>query len=217
MTKLFSHKSRRSTPWKNGGGTTAEVASAPEGTSLSDFAWRVSIAEVTHDGQFSEFQGVDRIIMVVEGAGMVLSVDGVEHSLEPMRPFNFSGDVATMARLIDGPTRDINIMTRRQLTTATLAVDFISRQKILDVDVIKNEELVVIAASGNLTMADHDASLDYLRATSRRVSIANPIRTSLTPLDAIHQHGPSSLALSGDGVAVVVRLRNLIAPKYPSI
>jgi environmental stress-induced protein Ves len=208
MTNVLSHKDRRSSPWKNGGGTTAEVVSAPEGTSLSDFAWRVSIADVTHDGPFSEFEGVDRIIMVIEGAGLILKVDGVEHILEPMRPFNFSGDVVTTARLIDGPTRDINIMTRRELTTAVLAVDPITWQEIVDVDVIKNEELVVIAASGNFSIRDHGA----LRATSRRVSIANPVRTSLTPLDAFHQHGPSSFELSGDGVAVVVRLRNLIAP-----
>lgn len=212
MANVLSHKGRRSNPWKNGGGTTAEVLSAPEGTSLSDFAWRVSIADVTHDGPFSEFKGVDRIIMVVEGAGMVLSADGVEHSLEPMRPFNFSGDVATMARLIDGPTRDINIMTRRNLTTAVLAVDSITRQNIVDVDVIKNEELVVIAASGNLSIVEHGAPLDALQATSGLVSIANSLRTSLTSLDAFHQHGPSSFELSGDGVAVIVRFQNLIAP-----
>ncbi|MHB8295006.1 MAG: HutD family protein [Acidimicrobiales bacterium] len=47
MTKVLSHNDRQSTPWKNGGGMTAEVVSAPEGTSLSDFAWRVSIADVT--------------------------------------------------------------------------------------------------------------------------------------------------------------------------
>jgi hypothetical protein len=212
MTNVLSHKGRRSNPWKNGGGTTAEVLSAPEGTSLSDFAWRVSIADVTHDGPFSEFRGVDRIIMVIEGAGMVLSVDGVEHILEPMRPFNFSGDVATTARLIDGPTRDINIMTRRKLTTAVLAVDSITRQKIVDVDVIKNEELVVIAASGNLSIMERSAAFDAQRATSGRASIVDSVRNSLTPLDAFHQHGPSSFELSGDGVAVVVRLRSLIAP-----
>ncbi len=212
MTDVLSHKSRIRTPWKNGGGTTAEVASAPEGASLSDFAWRVSIAEVSRDGPFSEFVGVDRIIMVIEGAGMLLSANGVEHRLEPMRPFNFSGDVATMARLIDGPTRDINVMTRRQSSTAVLAVECITSKKLVEVDVIKNEELVVIATSGNLSIAEHDASLDGRQSIGCRASLANPLRASLTSLDAFHQHGPSSFELGGDGVAVIVRFRNLIAP-----
>lgn len=212
MTNVLSHKDRRSTPWKNGGGTTAEVASAPEGSSLSDFAWRVSIADITHDGPFSEFEGVDRIIVVIEGAGLVLGVDGVEHILETMQPFNFSGDVGTTARLIGGPTRDINIMTRRHLTTAVLAIDPITPQITVAVDAIKYEELVVIAASGILTITDFGARYDALRSPSRPVSRVDPVRTSLTSLDAIHRYGPTSLELSGDGVAVVVRLRYLNIP-----
>lgn len=212
MTGALRHKSRRGTPWKNGGGTTAEVVRAPQRASLSDFTWRVSIAEVTRDGPFSEFAGVDRIIMVIAGAGMVLSVDGVEYRVEPMRPFNFSGDEATMARLIDGPTRDINVMTRRQLSSAALTVDAITPERMLEVGVITNEELVVIATSGTLSIADHGAPLDGPQSTGCRVSMANPARTSLACLDAFHRRGPSSLELSGDGVAAVVRLRNLIMP-----
>ncbi|MBW8076566.1 MAG: hypothetical protein GJU76_00465, partial [Gallionella sp.] len=158
------------------------------------------------------FVGVDRIIVVIEGAGMVLGADGVEHRLEPMRPFDFSGDVATMARLIDGPTRDINVMTRRQLSTANVAVEFITSEKLLDVDVVKNEELVVIATSGNLSIAERGAPLDGRKSIGCRESLTTPVRTSLTSLDALHQHGPSSFELSGDGVAVIVRLRNLLVP-----
>eukprot|EP01042_Synura_sphagnicola_P007286 gene7286-9332_t len=33
-------------PWKNGGGTTTEMAVAPEGASLNDFDWRISMAHV---------------------------------------------------------------------------------------------------------------------------------------------------------------------------
>jgi len=81
MTNILRHKDRRSSQWKNGGGTTAEVVSAPKGTFLSDFAWRVSIADVIHGGPFSKFEGVDRIIMVIEGAGLILKVNDVEHTL----------------------------------------------------------------------------------------------------------------------------------------
>ncbi|MHB1954467.1 MAG: HutD family protein, partial [Sulfobacillus sp.] len=122
------------------------------------------------------------------------------------------GDLVTTSQLIDGPTRDINIMTRRELVRAALTVDPVSRQKKVALEVMKNEELVAIVVSGTFSIRDCGAPLDALGATSPRVSIADPVRTSLIPLDAFHQDGPSSFELSGDGVAVVVRLRNLIAP-----
>ena len=61
-------------PWKNGGGSTTEIAIYPEASSVSGvpFLWRVSIAEVTVNGPFSSFPGYDRHIMVIEGEGMRL-------------------------------------------------------------------------------------------------------------------------------------------------
>ena len=38
------------TPWKNGGGTTAEVAVHPPGAGFEDFDWRISMADVAADG-----------------------------------------------------------------------------------------------------------------------------------------------------------------------
>jgi len=49
-------------PWKNGGGTTTEIAVAPEGASLNDFDWRISMAHVGADGPFSSFPGIDRTL-----------------------------------------------------------------------------------------------------------------------------------------------------------
>ena len=65
-------------PWKNGGGSTTEIAICPEGSGIpgGQFRWRVSIADVVADGPFSRFSGYDRHIMVVEGAGMTLNTRG---------------------------------------------------------------------------------------------------------------------------------------------
>ena len=46
-------------PWKNGGGTTAEVAAFPEGSNFETFGWRISMADVTSDGPFSSFPEID--------------------------------------------------------------------------------------------------------------------------------------------------------------
>jgi environmental stress-induced protein Ves len=108
---------RVASPWKNGGGVTREVASSPSGA--ADFDWRVSLADVASGGPFSVFEGIDRVITVVRGEGMALTVDGVETVVaEGFEPFAFSGDAATECRLLGGPLVDFNVMTRRGAVSA---------------------------------------------------------------------------------------------------
>jgi hypothetical protein len=114
MQRLLA-RDRRETPWKNGGGTTTEVATFPPGSSLDDFAWRVSMARVERAGPFSRFAGVDRSIALVEGQGMTLAIAGrgqvaVEATTPP---FAFPGDVEVDASLVAGSSLDLNVMTRR--------------------------------------------------------------------------------------------------------
>jgi environmental stress-induced protein Ves len=102
-------------PWKNGGGETTEIAVSPDGAGLADFDWRVSMAKVAGDGPFSAFPGIDRTLAILEGAGIVLSVEGAK----PRRltldsaPHAFPADAATSATLIDGAVIDFNVMSRR--------------------------------------------------------------------------------------------------------
>jgi environmental stress-induced protein Ves len=101
-------------PWKNGGGTTAEVAAFPEGSGFETFGWRVSMADVASDGPFSIFPGIDRTLVVVEGNGIELDVEGIAYRLDEASPkLSFSGDDITAGRLLWGPIRDLNVMTRR--------------------------------------------------------------------------------------------------------
>ncbi|MFJ9082675.1 HutD family protein [Streptomyces sp. NPDC102384] len=110
---LRAHE-RTPAPWKNGGGVTTEVLAHPEGSGTEDFAWRISLADVAGSGPFSAFEGVDRIITVVEGPGMALTVDGAEHVVDTRyAPFAFSGDATTDCRLLGGPLVDFNVMLRR--------------------------------------------------------------------------------------------------------
>ena len=104
------------TPWKNGGGSTREVACWPPGAGLDDFDWRVSIATIAVGGPFSTFAGIDRTIMLLDGPGVRLrSPDGaIDHRLDrPLLPFAFSGDVALDCELLGGGSSDLNVMTRR--------------------------------------------------------------------------------------------------------
>ncbi|MGW2340442.1 HutD/Ves family protein [Streptomyces sp. NPDC001661] len=115
---------RTPAPWKNGGGITTEVLAHPEGSTTADFAWRISLADVATAGPFSAFEGVDRIITVVEGPGMALTVDGTEHTIDTRyAPFPFSGDATTDCRLLGGPLVDFNVMTRRTEAKADVRIE----------------------------------------------------------------------------------------------
>lgn len=105
----------RTMPWKNGGGTTTEIAAHPPGASLDGFDWRISMAHVGVDGPFSVFPGIDRTLSVLTGRGIVLAFgDGESIRLEPSaEPYPFAADRPVEGRLVDGPIDDLNVMTRR--------------------------------------------------------------------------------------------------------
>ncbi|MGW7265839.1 HutD/Ves family protein [Streptomyces sp. NPDC054842] len=114
MTRLLPAATRTAVPWRNGGGVTREIAAWPPGADMTDFVWRVSLAEVGADGPFSAFPGVDRTLTVVEGAGMDLTVGGERRLVDTRHvPRHFRGDVPTHCRLIAGPVVNLNVMWRR--------------------------------------------------------------------------------------------------------
>jgi environmental stress-induced protein Ves len=119
----FSLHTLPAQPWKNGGGTTREIAVIPNGASLADFTWRVSVAEIARAGPFSAFPGIDRQILLLAGAGARLQGNGIDHRLdEPLVPFAFGGEAAIEATLLDGPSQDLNVMTRRGVVRSEVRI-----------------------------------------------------------------------------------------------
>lgn len=97
-------------PWKNGAGSTLEIL-RDAGDGLDGFGWRLSIADVGQSGPFSAFTGYQRVITVLEGAGMRLTVDGQRSGdLGPLDAFAFDGGAAVDCELIGGPIRDFNLI-----------------------------------------------------------------------------------------------------------
>ncbi|KQU91211.1 HutD-family protein [Ensifer sp. Root31] len=113
--KLLPASGHKRMPWKNGGGETIEISVFPEGASLSEFDWRVSMATVASDGPFSAFPGIDRTLSILKGNGMTLLIEGRDPArlTEADAPLAFPADVATSASLINGTIVDLNVMTRR--------------------------------------------------------------------------------------------------------
>ena len=105
-----------STPWKNGGGATRELACWPPGAGLEVFDWRVSVASVAASGPFSAYPGVERQIMLLAGDGFHLhEPDGaLDHRLhQRWQPLAFAGELAVDCHLLGGASTDFNLMLRR--------------------------------------------------------------------------------------------------------
>ena len=116
----------RRVPWKNGRGTTEELAIAPAGAAFErgDFAWRISKARIEAPGPFSCFPGYERILVVTAGDGLVLTHgdDASRARVRPFEPYLFPGDWSTRAELVRGPVRDFNVLVRRDEWSASVEV-----------------------------------------------------------------------------------------------
>jgi environmental stress-induced protein Ves len=119
--RILRASDRIAVPWKNGGGTTSEVAVYPQNAGFDDFGWRISIARIDRGGPFSIFPGIDRKLAMLEGR-VTLTIGGQSPiALAPdSPPAIFPGDAPTSAELLDSPASDLNVMTRRGAFTARM-------------------------------------------------------------------------------------------------
>ena len=112
---------RGARPWKNGRGTTQKVAIHPDDAGIGDFGWRLSIADVVLEDDFSGFPGVDRHLMVLSGRLSIRigaeppTVRGID---DP--ELRFAGEAPVRAGPLDGTVRDLNLMVRRDLFAGRL-------------------------------------------------------------------------------------------------
>lgn len=172
-------------PWRNGGGITAEVASWPvDAGAGAEFDWRISIAEVSASGEFSTFPGVDRTITLIDGPPMTLRLPGQVHALRPLEPFAFDGDLTVQGE-VSARTLALNVMTRRGRATASVQISRIS------------------PSDGKLTLAAADPLLVVNLAGTVRI-VQNSELAVLEPRDVVRSTAP--LLVEGDGQLAVIRI-----------
>ncbi len=112
--RVLSPADYRRMPWKNGGGHTTEIAVHPADAGSASFVWRISVAEIDRNGPFSRFPGIDRTLVLLSGDGIRLTGAGDPMELQtPYEPVTFAGEAPIDCSLIGGPTRDFNLMVRR--------------------------------------------------------------------------------------------------------
>ena len=109
-------------PWKNGGGITTELYSLPA-EEADQFKLRLSRAKINKDGPFSLFKGIDRHLLVVEGAGCILQSPHESLVLtQDSPPYFFAGETIYQCKLINGPVIDFNLMIDRSWGTAQITL-----------------------------------------------------------------------------------------------
>ena len=144
--------------------------------------WRVSIAEVASDGPFSRFDNIDRIIMLLTGAGFSLHGVGAKPQVldAPLMPFAFAGETAIHCTLLNGPVRDFNLMTRRGAVQAQLQVLTIgSAVQTLPLSAqtlvyVASGKLDIVAGNQRITLAEqHTLSLSNEAGTVQLSSSDN--------------------------------------------
>ena len=119
MLTTLSPETFKTIPWKNGLGHTTELA-INSGANLDNFDWRLSIASVVNDGDFSNFSGYQRNLVLIEGEGLILDhrngdIDELTSLLDIA---HFDGGSKTHGSLVNGGIKDFNIMTNKDSFTA---------------------------------------------------------------------------------------------------
>ena len=113
MAALRKYSTYRRMPWRNGRGFTLEIAREP--VSGEDFAWRLSLADIDRDGDFSAYPGYRRAIVLIAGERLHLRFRGHgSRILVPVRRgARFEGDWETHGAIPHGRCTDLSLIVRR--------------------------------------------------------------------------------------------------------
>ena len=167
MTMLIPFANLSPVSWKNGGGSTTEIAVFPPDAGFDEFDWRVSLATISADGPFSLFPGVERTLVLVEGHGMTLDIDGEPTLVSKADPVAaFDGESRVEAKLNRGPSTDFNVMTRldrcwHRFGRRTLDGEstFVARAHVTVLFLAEGESLELCSDDQRINMVRFDAVL----------------------------------------------------------
>jgi environmental stress-induced protein Ves len=174
--RVVRTEEHRRVRWRNGLGWTTELCAERD---TPDWIWRLSLAESEGPARFSTFPGIDRELLLTQGAGLRLSFgDRAPVTLRSGQSHRFLGEQAVEGIPLNGPTRQLNVMWRRDqvaarltvhLHASELVVPFGESQTVTAIHVIRGAAHVQVGADG---------------ADLRRAETAVVTASLDTPLDA---------------------------------
>ena len=143
--------------WRNGKGMTRTLAAQ-----ATD--WRVSIAEVAHDGPYSTFEGMTRLSVVLCGNGVVLRANGRVTTLTPLAIAEYDGAIAWDATLTDGPVTALNVMCRRSAYRPSV-------QALTAAMIVPAGASAILLAAGRACHVAHSPDAAQLRIDADRFTV----------------------------------------------
>jgi len=152
----------KNVPWKNGKGTTTELA-INEGGTLDNFDWRISIASVAENGLFSNFSGYTRNLTLIAGNGIDLhhyhNHISVTHSLKNILDVSvFDGGSATNGELHKGEILDFNVIVR----TEKFSVETINNVEFSQVSLEIEHDYFVYCLAGKAQLTNNSTVVNEL-------------------------------------------------------
>lgn len=180
--QILLARDRPAQPWRNGGGSTSEVAISPNTATTEDFDWRISIATVDQESQFSLYPGVNRWLMPLSLDGMTLRIEGETTHLPGREAFAFGGEASVRAVNVTRRALDLNLMVHRGSARGSLLA-----LVLLDDTAIAaaaNEFVVVVVLEGTPSVEE----------------------TQLVELDAIALEPGTDVLLAGEAVIAIARI-----------
>jgi environmental stress-induced protein Ves len=185
-TTLLQPSRYQRTRWKNDGGWTTELARRDD--DAGGFLWRVSIAEIEREGPFSAFPGIERDLLLLEGNGIELDI-GDQPARRLARRFervHFAGEADVHCRQLAGPTRDFNVMARRDSVVADVTARPLVGSMLLFPET--GAEWLIHVHAGGLVLHHDGAAIEAASGDSIRV-----------------EDGGSRITLEGSGEVVLVK------------
>ncbi len=150
---IIRHTSLSESPWLNGAGRKADIASGP--------GWTVGFAWLERDAPFSDYAGHDRTITLLEGAGFTLALrEGALLTVDQIGvPAAFDGAGPIACTLLGGPCTVLNAMTAYPALSHTVQV--------LDMaDIAPGPDVLLVVLRGTITAGAESAGpRDALRLT----------------------------------------------------
>ena len=143
--------------WRNGKGLTREIARAP--AAGEKFAWRLSLAEIERDCDFSAYPGYRRALVLVTGNALRLHFRGRRTcSLGPARRYvRFEGSWSTRCAVPQGRCTDLSLIVAN---TGTGPACILRAPVLLRIQstcrIVPSEDLhcALFALSGPVTITD---------------------------------------------------------------
>jgi environmental stress-induced protein Ves len=147
-------------PWKNGGGITREIHRLPADTTAFD--WRLSLATIDRAGPFSAFDGYERTLVLVRGAGVEL--DFGPHGLARLSGLGqmacFDGAWETTCTLLDGPSTDLNLIVSKERAQAHVRITGLATAELIQT--LGWTETLVCCLSGSVQVENAAGHLETL-------------------------------------------------------